>query len=196
MEPAPRDQMPFRTTRRRGATTIPTSRSFRPALTLTLTLALASLALPGQGRAQDAGIALGTTPEPVVLETLDGDPVDLSRLTGETPVLIEFWATWCAVCRALEPALSAAHEEYGDQVEFVVVAAAVGQTPQSVQRHLARHPAPGRVLWDTRGRFTRAFDPPGTGYIVILDREGRVAYTGTGVDQDLPSELRRVIATK
>lgn len=146
--------------------------------------------------AQEAGIAVGAKPDAIVLETLDGEPAALSNRIGERPVLLEFWATWCAVCRALEPTMNAVDEAYGDAVDIVVVAAAVGQTQEGVRQHLARHRIPGEVLWDTRGRFTRAFDAPGTGYVVILDADGIVAYTGTGADQDLVGAMAEVLGTK
>lgn len=169
------------------------TRPRRLARLLAAVAVLGGLAIPGPINAQDEGIALGATPDPVVLETLDGEPVDLSELVGEKPVLLEFWATWCAVCRGLEPAMKAVQESFGERVEIVIVAAAVAQTKERVEQHLIRHPAPGRVLWDTGGRFTRAFDAPGTGYVVILDTDGKVAYTGTGAGQDLEAAMTRVL---
>lgn len=155
--------------------------------------ALALVLLPAPARAQDDGIAIGETPATPTLETLDGEPVDLAELVGQKPVLVEFWATWCAICRALEPRIRAAHEAYGDRVEFLIVAVGVAQDPARVKQHLARRPMPGRVLWDGRGRAARAFRAPGTGFIVILDETGTVAYTGTGTDQDLVGALAAVL---
>lgn len=143
--------------------------------------------------AQDDGITLGETPDPPVVETLDGSTVDLAEVVGTKPVLVQFWATWCVICQALEPRVRTAHDAFGEEVEFLTVAVGVAQDQADVRRHLARHPVPGRVLWDGRGNATRAFEAPGTGYIVILDREGTVAYTGTGTDQDLMAALDRVV---
>lgn len=139
------------------------------------------------------GIEVGAVPEAVVLETLDGGRVDLGGIFGQRPVLVEFWASWCHVCLALHPRVVAAHEKYGDAVEFLIVAVGVGQDQARVRQHMARHPMPGRVLWDGRGDAVRAFEAPGTGFIVVLDAEGRVTYTGTGVDQDLQRALAAVV---
>jgi cytochrome c biogenesis protein CcmG/thiol:disulfide interchange protein DsbE len=156
-------------------------------------LALALALLPARALAQDEAIAVGETPATPTLETLDGEPVDLAEIVGEKPVLVEFWATWCVICRALEPRIRAAHEAYGDRVEFLVVAVGVAQDPARVKQHLARRPMPGRILWDGRGRAARAFRAPGTGFIVILDEGGTVAYTGTGTDQDLAGALGAIL---
>jgi thiol-disulfide isomerase/thioredoxin len=143
--------------------------------------------------AAQEGIELGAVPEAVVLETLDGEPVDLGEIVGKRPALVEFWASWCHICLALHPRVVAAHERYGDEVEFLIVAVAVGQNQARVRQHMARHAMPGRILWDARGDAVRAFDAPGTGFIVVLDADGRVTYTGTGADQDLQGALARVV---
>jgi thiol-disulfide isomerase/thioredoxin len=156
---------------------------------------LASSALAaGPIAAQDViGLPLGTRPDPVEIEDLDGNPFDLGRFMGAGPVFIEFWATWCPACEQLHPAVEAAYERFGDRVEFVTIAVAVNQSHRTIRRHLERHPIPGHVVWDARGRATRAFRAPATSYVVVLDAGGRVAYTGIGGDQDLMAALERVL---
>lgn len=143
--------------------------------------------------AQQVGLPLGTVPEPVVLEDLEGGSVDLAELIGTKPVLLEFWATWCPLCEALEPTIEAAHARYGDRVEFLIVGVAVNQSPRSVRRHIERDPMPGRVLWDADGAAVRAFKAPTTSYIVVLDAGGKVVYTGTGEDQDIMAAVGRAV---
>lgn len=139
------------------------------------------------------GLPLGATPDPVTIEDLDGNAVDLGQWIGSKPVLLEFWATWCPLCEALLPRMAAAHGRYGDRVEFIAVAVAVNQSQRSIKRHLARHPLPFRVLWDDGGEATRAFMAPTTSYIVVLDAEGRVVYTGAGDGQDVEGAVGRAV---
>ena len=90
-------------------------------LLLALALFSSSNSLLAQERGE-IGIALGETPELVAIEDLDGNPVSLASFARGKPVLIEFWATWCENCEALEPQMEAAHQAYGDRIEIVAVA--------------------------------------------------------------------------
>ncbi len=162
---------------------------FLPGATLGLAAALA-IAAPAD--AQQVGIATGEVPEVVTLEDLDGEPVSLDEYIGRGPTLVQFWATWCEVCAALEPRLRAAARRWGDDVDFLLIAVGVNQTPRRIRRYLEGHPLHGRVLWDGRGRATRAFMAPTTGYLVVLDAGGRVVYTGVGEDQAFEPALERV----
>jgi thiol-disulfide isomerase/thioredoxin len=173
------------------------SHSLSPATLTVALILLAGLTVPRAADAQEGGIERGAVPEAVVLQTLDGERFDLGSVIGKRPALVEFWASWCHVCLALHPRVVAAQERYGEQVDFLIVAVGVGQTPARVQQHLARQPMPGmRILWDGGGDAVRAFDAPGTGFIVILDADGRVAYTGTGTDQDLVGAVGRVVGRR
>ncbi len=166
---------------------------------LVATVFLTAATVPAQLAAQgmnEVGLPLGTTPPAVQIEDLDGNAVDLSQYGSGKPVLMEFWATWCEVCKALHPAMVAAQKRFGEQVDFLSVSVAVNQTPRSIKRYLERHPVPGRVLWDAGGKATRAYAAPTTSYVIILDAAGRVAYTGVGADQDLEAALEKALRSR
>lgn len=159
-------------------------------LPMLLLMALSASDLTAQTR---IGIERGATPEPLVLATIDGETIDLADSFGQRPVVLEFWATWCPKCEALAPKMSAAYAKFGDRVDFYAVAVAVGQNPEQIRSHLEYHPIPFPMLWDEDGEATRRFMAPTTSYVVILDAEGRVAYTGVDVEQDIPGELARIV---
>jgi thiol-disulfide isomerase/thioredoxin len=145
--------------------------------------------------AQDQiGLPIGATPEAVEIEDLDGNAVDLGRyIGGGKPVVFEFWATWCSNCKELEPRMLAASSEYGEEVEFLIIAVAVNQSLRRVRRYSEEHEMPGSVLWDSKGGAVRAFTAPSTSYVVVLDASGSVAYTGVGPDQDIDAAIKEAI---
>ena len=54
-------------------------------------------------------------------------------LTADKPVLVDFWAEWCAPCRMLAPTVSAVAEHYGDNA--TVVKLNVDDNPSTAQRY-------------------------------------------------------------
>lgn len=139
------------------------------------------------------GVAIGATPPAVTIQDLDGRPVNLGAMIGKKPLLVEFWATWCPLCAALMPQLDSAYARYQHQVAFVSVAVAVNESPASVKRHLAKEPHAFPFLWDVNGTAVRAFQAPSTSYIVLLDANGKVVYTGLGEDQNIEAALQKVV---
>lgn len=55
-----------------------------------------------------------------ILEVTDAT-FEQEVLKNERPVLIDFWAEWCAPCRQLAPTIKELAEEYGDQLRVVKV---------------------------------------------------------------------------
>ena len=51
---------------------------------------------------------------------LSGESFSLGGAQG-TPVVLNFWATWCGPCRAEMPVIQAAAKNYGERVHFVAV---------------------------------------------------------------------------
>ena len=54
-------------------------------------------------------------------------------LGADKPVLVDFWAEWCAPCRMLAPTVAAVAEHYGDNAS--VVKLNVDDNPSTAQRY-------------------------------------------------------------
>jgi thiol-disulfide isomerase/thioredoxin len=149
--------------------------------------------IPTAGRAQDLGIEVGTTAPAAKVFTLDGKEANLSQYIGKTPVIMEFWATWCPNCKELEPTLVAAAKKYGAQVKFVGVAVSVNESPDKVKLFVEKHGLPGDHYFDTKGEATGAYDVPATSYVVVINKAGKVVYTGLGGKQDLEAAIKKAL---
>jgi thiol-disulfide isomerase/thioredoxin len=160
--------------------------------TLVVALLLASVLGTVPLRAQESGIAVGAEAPVVTVRDLDGKPVDLGQYIGKKPIFLEFWATWCELCEELLPRVRAARATYGDRVEFLGVNVTVNQSRDRVRRYLEKHQPPFRTLYDEEGTSTRAYQAPATSYVVIVDRAGKIAYTGSGGTQEFDGVLRRI----
>jgi len=75
----------------------------------TLVPLIAALGLPATGFAQ-----AGQPAPPFAVRDLEGRTVRLQDLKGR-PVVLDFWATWCAPCRASMPELDAIQNRYADR---------------------------------------------------------------------------------
>lgn len=164
----------------------------RPAILLAAALGFSALAVRPAAAQVESGIAVGARAPVVTVNDLDGKPVDLGRYLGKQPVVLEWWATWCELCAALLPRVKAAHAAFGDRVAFLGINVTVNQTPARVRKYLEEHQPPFLTLYDDRGTSIRAYQVPTTSFIAVVDRSGKVVYTGTGGDQNLEPVLQQV----
>ncbi|MBI2408804.1 MAG: TlpA family protein disulfide reductase [Gemmatimonadetes bacterium] len=143
--------------------------------------------------AQESGIAVGTKAPSAAVETLDGQPAELSTMFGKGPVVIQFWATWCPTCKAMEPAMQAAEKKYAGKVSFVGVAVSVNQTPRAVQAYAAKHVPTVKQFFDRRGKAVDAYEVPATGFVVVVNKAGVVVYTGLGSEVNLDAAIKKAM---
>jgi thiol-disulfide isomerase/thioredoxin len=65
-----------------------------------------------------------TAPVPATnfnLQTQGGKSISLSDYQGKI-VVVNFWASWCSVCRSEKPSLESLEKEYGDDIKVLAVA--------------------------------------------------------------------------
>lgn len=79
-----------------------------------------------------APLEAGDSAPEFILNDLDGNPVALSDFRGQ-PVILNFWATWCAPCRIEMPELQQTFYDYQDD-NLVILALNQGESPDIVER--------------------------------------------------------------
>lgn len=156
-------------------------------------LAIALLAIAAPLRAQESGIAVGTNAPSAKLETLDGKTAELSQYIGKDAIVMEFWATWCPNCKELEPAMLAAQKKYAGKVQFVGVAVSVNESPELVRRYVEKHGLAGVQFYDRKGTAIDAYDVPATSFVVVINKAGKVVYTGLGGTQNLDAAIKKAL---
>jgi thiol-disulfide isomerase/thioredoxin len=153
----------------------------------------AALSVSGAARAQDAGIMVGAHAPGAAVELLDGKSVDLAQYIGKKPVVLEFWATWCPLCRQMEPSAQAARQQYGDRVTFISVGVSNSQTPAAQKKYADEKHIGGLFVFDRDGKAVAAYKAPHTSYLVVIDREGKVVYTGVGGEQNVGAAVAKAL---
>ncbi len=74
---------------------------------------------------------------PFTVRTLDGRTLRLSDLRGR-PVIVDFWATWCAPCRVSMPLLSRMQDRFAREGLVVVGLSVDDVAPQDVRSFAER----------------------------------------------------------
>lgn len=162
---------------------------FESGMMLLVVFLLSASQLRAQGMGE-VGLPLGSDAVGAAVEDLEGNPVELASFFEGKPTLLEFWATWCENCAALQPEMDRLWAKYQGRVNVVAVAVAIAQTPRRVRRHLENEHNPGYpFVWDVTGAAVRAYHAPTTSFVVVLDASGTVVYTGVGPDQELVAAL-------
>ncbi|MDN6180855.1 MAG: TlpA family protein disulfide reductase [Halomonas subglaciescola] len=134
----------------------------------------------------------------ISLADLDGNPVELATLAagGDTPVIVNLWATWCPPCRREMPLL--AEFDRRDDVRVVIVNQGEDLLPvvryldalePDVQRPDSQGLSFDTALRDPQQRLMAAFAAPGLPTTLLLDARGRVQQGHAG-------ELTRAILNR
>jgi thiol-disulfide isomerase/thioredoxin len=124
----------------------------------------------------------------VKLGAKDGQAVSLETFRGK-PVLLDFWATWCAPCVESLPAVEKLYSETADK-GLVLLSIDEGEDVETVTKILAKRKQPWPNYHLTE-EMADAFPAHGIPYFVLVDASGKVVYSKEGVDE---AGLRAAVA--
>lgn len=115
---------------------------------------------------------------------------DLPRGLAGRVILLDFWASWCAPCKASFPELGRLQEELGPR-GLVVLGVSVDEKRSAYQSFLKRHPQPFLTVRDAAHRLAAAVKVPRMPTSYLIDRRGVVRHVHEGFHGDVTArELR------
>lgn len=128
-----------------------------------------------------------TTIQPALdfsLESLEGRIISLSDFKG-TPVMVNFWATWCPPCRAEMPLIQSYAEAHQDSV--VVLAVNAGEEKSTVESFATSQNLDDLVfLLDPANSVAGLYRIPGFPTSLFIDAEGMLTAAHIGeLDENL-----------
>jgi cytochrome c biogenesis protein CcmG, thiol:disulfide interchange protein DsbE len=133
--------------------------------------------LDAQPAALNAEPALGHPAPEFTLTTLDGQTWQLAAQRG-TPVVINFWATWCGPCRQEMPTLEATATRYAGQVHIVGVDQ--GEEQAVVQEFIDEEGITFTIAMDRDTEVGRRYNVMGLPTTFFVDADGIIRHIWTG----------------
>lgn len=146
-----------------------------------LAIVLPTLALFYFGLSRDPHLlpsALVGKPAPLFdLKTVDGKRYALADLKG-TPVVVNFWSTWCSSCTAEHALFTEAAETTKPHVHFFSIL--YDDTTENAQEFSARHGGTVPILLDPKLDTSIDYGVSGVPETFFINRDGIVIFKQVG----------------
>ena len=122
------------------------------------------------------------------LTNLEGKKIKLSDYKGKV-VVLDFWATWCAPCRASFPGMQELVTKYkNDKIEFFFVdvweRGEPKETQESVTKFISDHKYSFNVLYDFNDEIVSKYNIQGVPSKIVIDKEGNIVSSNYFISHD------------
>ena len=164
-----------------------------------IAVALVALALAGPA-ALRAEVKVGDAfPDPAAAGAVNLAGGALPATRGQV-VLYDFWASWCAPCKASFPALARLHREFSAR-GFTVVAIGLDEQPAAATAFWKRMKPPFPTLHDRSQALARQVAVPTMPTSYLVGRDGRVrlvhrGFQGESTERELRAKIEAALGAK
>jgi thiol-disulfide isomerase/thioredoxin len=123
----------------------------------------------------------------------------LPETTGKV-VFVDFWASWCAPCKASFPAYSQLNSDYSSR-GLVIVAVSVDDSPDAFAAFVAKMKPSFATFNDGQHKLVGEVQVPTMPTCYLIDRSGKVRFMHAGfhggqTERDLRSEIEALLNEK
>ncbi len=157
-------------------------------------LANANAVNPGSNPEGNLEVApiLGSLSPDFALVDLEGEQVKLSDFEGK-PVVVNFWATWCAPCRVEMPALQARFEQYKSS-GLRILAVDFDEPEEDVHNFRDEFGLTFTILLDPGAKVQKLYRTRAYPTTFFIDRNGviQVQHFGAMTEKQLDANLAQI----
>ncbi len=127
------------------------------------------------------------------LTSLDNKPLTRDNLKGKV-VLLDFWATWCAPCRAAIPHIVTLYETYKDQgLEIIGVSMDQGGLPDVID-FVKRNHIPYPIALGTNNSITKDLgNITSLPTIILLNKKSSIEFKVVGYNAEIGKKMEKTI---
>ena len=116
----------------------------------------------------------------------EGNPAKLSDFVG-TPIVLNFWASWCGPCKSEMPEFQQVFEEMEGKVQFLMVNATGGrETVETAKSFIEDTGYSFPVFYDADGQACAVYGVTALPTTIFIDGEGNVV---TGVKGAISADV-------
>lgn len=126
----------------------------------------------------ERGLERGQLAPDFAVQFADGRRTQLSDWKGQ-PVVLNFWATWCAPCRDEMPEFVEVYDERQED-GLMIVGINAQESADQAARFMAEYGITFPVALDSRGDVQQLYNVRGLPTTVFIDREGRIVQRWPG----------------
>jgi len=128
----------------------------------------------------------------VILKDINGNSVNLSELSNNgKPIVINFWATWCAPCKRELNTIHDLYEDWKEETGVKIYAISVDdqRTVDKVKPYTNAQGWEYEVLLDTNGDLKRAIGVNNVPFTLLLDGKGNIVWKHNNYNPGDENEL-------
>ena len=124
---------------------------------------------------------------------------ELPAITGQV-VLVDFWASWCAPCKASFPAMAKLHTDYASR-GLIIAAVSIDEKAPAALAFWKKQSPPFPTLHDREQKLVKQVVVPTMPTSYLLDRTGKVRFVhegfhGDASDKKIRQEIDALLAEK
>jgi cytochrome c biogenesis protein CcmG/thiol:disulfide interchange protein DsbE len=134
----------------------------------------------------------------VKLVDMEGKPVNTAALGLKGPIVISFWATWCAPCKRELNTIHEVYETWQAETGVTIVAVSIDdqKTKDQVPVYVNGKGWGYIVLMDTNNDFKRAMGVGNVPHTFLINTDGTIVYSHTGYsegdEEKLYAEIKKL----